>query len=341
MRLAEAEREIRAARRPEDLFGPHDNPGRGGKAKYQRLARIVHPDAGGTDELFALLGKLWDRWERRANGQVAFSVETRKGRYEATERLYTGSIANIYASTNGSSNQVHLKLPRNPRNSDLMEREARTLKALAEDEERRFHHFYPHLVDTLKLRDRDSGKERRLNVLSAEPGDWYTLAEVHEAYPILDPRDAAWMWRRLLYILGYAGSRKLVHGAVLPENVIIEPAQHGLMLVGWTYSTTEGETLPAIVASHRHDYPDEVRSKKPVDASTDIYMATHLMAWLMCDEPDRVPRPIRAFIKGCSLESQGMRPHDAWKLKDELDELIEKLWGERTFRSFAMPTANN
>lgn len=337
MKLAEAEKEIRGAKRPEDLFGPHDNPGRGGKLKYQRLAKVVHPDAGGSDELFALLGRLWDRWERRTNGKVAFTVDTRRAHYEATERLYVGSVANLYDSVKDGQ-QVLLKIPRDPRNSDLMEREARALKALALDGEERFDHFYPHLLDTLKMRDSDTGKERRLNVLSTEQGNWYTLAEVHQAYSILDPRDVAWMWRRLLHILGYAGSRNVVHGAVLPENVIIEPEKHGLMLVGWSYASTDGQPISAMVKTYKGWYPPEVHDKKTPDAATDIYMATNLMAWLMAD---RVPRPIRAFIKGCALESQGMRPHYAWKLKDELDELIERLWGPRTFRAFTMPTANN
>jgi hypothetical protein len=52
----------------------------------------------------------------------------------------------------------------------------------------------------------------------------------------LDPRDAAWMRRRLLACLGWAHRARLVHGAVFPEHVLIHPR------TGW-YSST-GATPP-------------------------------------------------------------------------------------------------
>jgi hypothetical protein len=47
-----------------------------------------------------------------------------------------------------------------------------------------------------------------------------------------------------------------------------------------------------------------------------------------------------AFARGCLLASPGRRPQDAWRLLAELDELLElleRLYGPRTFRPFAMP----
>ena len=52
----------------------------------------------------------------------------------------------------------------------------------------------------------------------------------------VDPRDAAWMWRRLLVALGFAHRAGVLHGAVLPEHVLIHPGEHGLVLVDWCYS---------------------------------------------------------------------------------------------------------
>jgi hypothetical protein len=44
---------------------------------------------------------------------------------------------------------------------------------------------------------------------------------------------------------------------------------------------------------------------------------------------------IQAFLKGCILPDR-RAPQNAWSLKEEFDELIERLWGKRTFHPFMM-----
>jgi hypothetical protein len=63
-------------------------------------------------------------------------------------------------------------------------------------------------------------------------------------------------------------------------------------------------------------------------------MAARCMTWLM---GDRAPRELRAFADGCRLPALHARPDDAWRLLGELDEVLERLYGPRTFRPFAMP----
>jgi len=50
-----------------------------------------------------------------------------------------------------------------------------------------------------------------------------------------------------------------------------------------------------------------------------------------------LPAPMAAFARGCLLAGPRRRPADAWPLLAELDELLERLYGPRTFRPFAMP----
>jgi serine/threonine protein kinase len=163
-------------------------------------------------------------------------------------------------------------------------------------------------------------------------GRWYSLADVMSAYPDgLHPKDAAWMWRRLLFAVGYAHSAGVVHGAIVPEHVIIEPEQHGLALIDWCYSKmTPFGPLTAIVPNRRDLYPADVFDKKPVSEATDIYMATKTMELLLNDQ---TPSQIRAFIRGCTVA----RANDAWRLREEFDDLIVRLWGARKFRPFSMP----
>lgn len=63
-------------------------------------------------------------------------------------------------------------------------------------------------------------------------------------------------------------------------------------------------------------------------------MASRLLADLM---GDHAPRRMRAFLDGCTQARAAMRPQDTWALLGELDELLESLYGPRTFRPFRMP----
>jgi hypothetical protein len=70
-------------------------------------------------------------------------------------------------------------------------------------------------------------------------------------------------------------------------------------------------------------------------------MSAKCMIWLLGGDPHSkvfpnfVPAPIRAFLKGCILPGN-RAPQNAWQLKEEFDELLGRLWGERKFHPFIM-----
>jgi hypothetical protein len=314
MPLDEAISRIEAARRPADLFGS-DSP-----RTYRRLARLTHPDARPGDaraaRAFAKLAALW-RQHRGDQGP---------GRLVAR-----GDLANLYETRQGL-----LKLPRDPADNDLMEREAAALTRLRACGDRRFLPYVPRLLEVQRHRDPRSGARRHANVLERLHG-FHSLAEVHRAFPDgVDPRDVAWMWRRLLVAVGFAHRAGVVHGAVLPEHVLIHPGQHGLALLDWCYSVSDHtpDHVPAIVERYRHWYPPEVLGRRAAGPSTDIYLATRCMTQLM---GAWAPKPLITFARGCALPNPKRRPHDAWLLLGELDELLERLYGPRRFRPFTMP----
>jgi hypothetical protein len=207
------------------------------------------------------------------------------------------------------------------------------LRTVEEVGDPRFLPYVPRLVETFRHRDEATGADRRINVLGLAPG-LHSLVEVRDAYPDgLDPRDAAWMWRRLLVAVGFAHRAGLVHGAVLPPHVLIEPADHGLVLVDWCYSVLPGDRVPALVPDYADWYPAEVHRRQAPGPGTDIAMATRCMTWLM---GPRTPGPLRSFAAGCALSSLAARPDDAWRLLDELDGVLVSLYGPRRFRPFRL-----
>ena len=52
--------------------------------------------------------------------------------------------------------------------------------------------------------------------------------------------------------------------------------------------------------------------------------------------PDRIPADIRRFVRGCLLESPGMRPQDAWELHHEFSELLEGIYGPPKYHRLAI-----
>jgi hypothetical protein len=313
---ADAIEAVLTASSPEDLFGT-GNPGR----RYRELARALHPDlASGpaATEAFIRLARLWEDRHGAAMGA-----------YRLVDRRYEGDLADLYDV--GAA--TLLKLPRSPANNDLMEREALALRTMEEQGDPRFLPYVPRLLETFRHRDRVTGADRQVNVIGAVP-NLRSLAEVRAAYPDgVDPRDVAWMWRRLLVAVGFAHRGGLVHGAVLPTHVLIEPDEHGLVLVDWCYSAVAGDRIPALVPEFADWYPVEVHRRQSPGPGTDIAMATRCMTYLM---GPKAPGPLGSFAAGCALSSLDARPDDAWRLLDELDGVLANMYGPRRFRPFRL-----
>jgi hypothetical protein len=311
MTSAEAIALIEAAHAPGDLFAAD------AARCYRRLARMTHPDVNPGDsrcaDAFSKLTTLWQR--HQAEGRPA------------TAR---GDIANLYRVRHHL-----LKIARDPADNDLMRREAMALTQLQAGVEPHLRAYFPWLAAAQRRQDPRSGIQRRANVICWLDG-FHSLAEVRAAFPGgLDPRDAAWMWRRLLAGIGAAHHAEVIHGAVLPEHVLIHPADHGLVLVDWCYASCgPAGPLPAIVARYRDWYPPEVVAGHAAGPDTDIWLATRCMTWLI---GSLIPAPMASFAAGCMLASLRRRPRDAWQLLAEFDELLGRLYGPRTFRPFAMP----
>jgi hypothetical protein len=226
-----------------------------------------------------------------------------------------------------------MKIPRSPKNNDLMKNEAMTLKHIAAEGDEAFKAYVPQHVETFRHRDASDKKERLVNVLDM-PDGLYSLQEVHDAFPNgIHPKDLAWMWRRLLVALGYVHSTGRVHGALTPDHILIHPEKHGLLLVDWCYSVEVGSPLTAIVPKHRDLYPAGALAKEDVKPSLDVRMGTQSLLYTL---RGRVPRQYKGFFQYSAQTNL-----DAFTLKDEFDQLIGEMFGPRRFIPFAMPTTRS
>src|SRR5512139_541725 len=307
--LHEALEQLRRARTPADLFGT--DPAEAARV-YRRLARILHPDASGgrTTHAFAELAGRWRAYGRPGSDAPASEgvISTRDHEYMLGPRRTRGDLADLFPvtvrrlrsprPTSGGGVAAEpvalLKLPRDPRDNDLLEREAVALRQLPKDGDGRYLPYVPRLIESLRHRDEATGERRVANVVATADG-FFSLAEVRAAHPDgVDPRDAAWMWRRLLVALGFSHRAGVLHGAVLPEHVLIHPEQHGLVLVDWCYSvpgcyagTDPSGRVPAMVDRYAGWYPDEVPGRRRASPATDLAMAARCLLYLM---GERAPR---------------------------------------------------
>jgi hypothetical protein len=174
-----------------------------------------------------------------------------------------------------------------------------------------------------------------------EPG-FYTLEQVHEQHPALDGRHLAWIFKRLLTVLGLCHRQGIVHGAVLPCHALVHAAGHGLMLVGWGGSVWARRPIGDVPPRYRDWYPAEVLRRQPAGPATDLFLAARCVVYLAGGDPltnrmpETVPAPLRRFVGTCLLESAAMRPNDAWALLDDFDGVLRAVYGPPKFHDLTL-----
>ncbi|NMO00342.1 hypothetical protein HH308_03835 [Gordonia sp. TBRC 11910] len=334
---------IETATRPTDLFGTAVDAGARTEARreYHRLIALVHPDVvnrrdcGRATVVIGKLIRLYRQWEETG----ATSGTTLVG----DRHLYTfggtgivGSVADVYRGSSDDGEGVVVKIPRKPSSNALMDAERDALidiQASGGDGNDWLRHYFPRFVDRIGHQDPTTRERRSINVLNDIGTSFVTLADVRAAYPDgLDPRDYAWMHRRLLRALAAAHRAGWAHTALTADNVLIEPERHGVVVAGWSYATRIGDVPPLAALAER---PPEAASMQPVTAGWDVYMAHGLMLDTLRSQ---TPKRLRSFADGCRQKNPQHRP-DAVDLLSEFDDLLENLYGRRRFRQFAMPAS--
>lgn len=282
------------------------------------------------------------------------TVQSPRHRYTVQELLNRGDKSNLYRVTyeqTGQQREAIFKVARDPLDNDLLYNEARTLQRLNAGDNGKFTPYYPALLESFQYQDGESDVLRQANILTFDreiPAlhELYSLKEVRSHYQEgVHSKDMAWMWRRLLVMLGFANTNQIVHGAVLPTHILIHPALHAVILIDWCYAVYDpsqtGNHIKALSAAYDKWYPKEVFDKKPPTSGLDIRMAAQSMLEVMGGDgaegklPRGLRRLLRRYFRDCLRDYR--EAQDPWKRLEEFDKIIDRLWGERKFREFSMP----
>jgi hypothetical protein len=281
-------------------------------------------------------------------------VRNGTGVYRVMERIAVGSICSLYRcrfEAEGHEVEGVFKIARDARGNPKVEQEAAVLRKLhAADSAGRFAPFLPQVRASFVHGDDSSAQPRRVNVLRGHaeiqsPDSLYSLEEVERQYPGgLDGRDAAWIWRRILSVLGFTHQQGVIHRAVIPEHVLIDPRDHKVMLIDWCWAEEFGH--PNARGRSGKAWHARVAGQHEVaTAALDVALGARSIIELMGGDaeaaecPASVEPALARYFQRCAHSSAAMAPQ-AWTLLGEFDHLIETLWGERTFRVFSMPPRN-
>lgn len=359
MTLAQALTVLKAAQHPEDVFPVNGNVAEDIKARFRVLAKLTHSDQYTAPAAKALADeafKLLNEWNERAQakladgtfgdrGAIKVALKTRSTEYVLTRRMAPGDLCNVYAGTvTGKTDPLLFKVVQEPANNDLALNERDILTYLRTDaafpDLDALHWHVPKLVDSFEL---TQGKDRqRVNVLERFDASYVSLQAIIEAFPNgIDPRDAAWMFRRLLGALICLHVNGVVHGAVIPSHVFVclkdktEAGAHNGVLIDYSYAVKTGKPIKAIVPAYHRYYPSDVLDKLPADSGVDLHMAGELLEDLVGGFR-KLPAPMAAIVRACQLGYK-RRLKDPDEVYEEFSKVIKFLYGPPRFRKFELP----
>ncbi len=347
---------LRAAKCPEDILGPRAADI---KDVHRDWAKRVHPDVTRTaslkvkaDEAFKLLAKWLTEAESKVDRgtygnmkpSIIATLRTKTAAYQLRTVVRAEPAADIYdGSREADDISVVVRLSRTPATNDLIKAEADVLAGLPASFEKPEHAaYYPTLLDSFEVSIGTT--KRRANVTTPLPVGAISLAEVRSAYPKLDPKDAAWMWNRLLEGLHLLHAYGYVHANVTPDRIYVVPDSHAGIITDLGYAVKVGAPARAISPAYKAIYPDELLAKRPLDPSADLYMAAHIMNHLLGAElgsrriPAGTPVAIAGLMRACWL-GRAHRTTSAKELYTAFKEVRRGLNWPKAFRPFSMPAA--
>lgn len=274
--------------------------------------------------------------------------------YAVMGRVARGEGSDVFLARRDArlTELVLLKVLRAAGDADLLAREWKMLEALHASTAQGAAYFtslLPQPVAHGTLAN-DAGYTRAASVFRWRSGFQHTLEDVAREYPDgVDPRAAVWMWKRALELLGWVHRAGYVHGAVLPQHLLVHPRDHGVVLAGWSAAVRShpraSEPLPVTCAAGRAYYPDDAWTGALPTPATDITMSARCIARALGGDPwadalpDAVPGPLAALVRAYAdpASRAGGRTDDAWALMERVGQAGREAFGPPRYHPFTMP----
>lgn len=345
------------------------------RKQFHYLAKIVHPDNSANRDkavsarLFNRLNVLRQSAEKAitagrykkpfSEGSATRMAVPNPDTFEVTSPTATyhieatiwrqGDFSFLYRGQEAGGREIIAKIASEPAQNQWLEHEASRLirfrDAASGSNLGRIACFVPKLLDTFLMAG-EKNTRYRVNIMLQVP-DLVSVADIIQAYPHgLEPAQAAWVSRRIIAQTLAASVLGVVHGAMVPDHIMVDPWKHEPLHIGWVHALEEpwkkGNRITHVIDRFRDFYPPEVFEKKTPDHRTDLYMAGKTMLQLLGGDvrnntfPRSLPGRIGDILLRMVAEDPRRRPSDGREVLEDFTQAVRQEWG-REYRPLIMP----
>jgi len=288
-------------------------------AAHKALLQIYHPDKTGNDRVAKSIGEAYqtlkdekarrkyDRERDKDGGKII-------GDYRILDLIAEGGFGKTYRGEHvllGTPVCIKHASHVSPQDEMILMEEAKAIWDLR-------HYAIPSIRNILKLDDGSLAL-----VMSYVPGP--TLDQITEKNGNLDAETVCWITERILNALRYLHFHGVVHGDVKPQNVIVQPDSHTVVLVDYGLSLIR----PAADSSSKgytpfYAPPEQIGGMTLLPESDLYSLGMTMIAALGGDlgrkrVPEDVPDQVCTFIR--SLVAHDILDRPRW----DRDDLVEEL----------------
>jgi serine/threonine protein kinase len=281
------------------------------KAAYQALTKIHHPDHGATDgskirEINAAYEIVSDstkkkKFDKESNNKKGTII----GSYRVLEAIAEGGFGSTYKGEHLLTKDPvcikHCSMV-SPAHDAILIQEMKSIWDLR-------HYSLPVMRDLQRLDDGSLAL-----IMSYIPG--YTLEQVVEKAGKIDPETTAWITERILNALLYLHHHGVIHGDIKPQNIIVQPTTHSVVLVDFGLAMVKpGSSDKSLGYTPIFASPEQIGGKALLPAS-DYYSVGMLMIYALNggkrmdkkEVPAAVPYSMANFISQITKKDVLQRP---------------------------------
>lgn len=264
----------------------------------------------------------WAEWNGGGAAGGARLLSIADTQWVEQSLLARGEISDVYIAKRARfpSELVLLKVLRDAEDAPLLDREWRALNQLQDSS------LGSRIPDPVVKSDHACAYRWASGFI-------HTFESIREAYPDGIPAVAAiWVWRRILEVLAVMRQAGLVHGALLPNHLLIQKGEHGVRIVGFSCADAPNAPLRLVSTQFESFYPASSLKSGKLTSSMDIVMSARCVAYLL---GTHAPPPLADLLRRMGTDDD-RSDADPWKLRKEVGELGTALFGPPAFHPIEM-----
>ena len=280
-------------------------------------------------EAYVRTAPFHDAWLRSkaVDGDAGPVMHCAGNAYRVLGRLGGGERSEVFLVERCGSTRERLvvKLAPLAHADDAFTTEARLLQrlqAIDSPEAAYFSQRLPQVAASGAARDW-RGRDTQALLLRHPPGYWGSLADVVAANPGgIEARHVVWLWRRVLEVLGFLHAAGFRHDDLQPAHLLVQPRDHGVMLIGWARAAESAGTAGT--------------------AERDLRQSAWAMRALLAggagdappDLPASMPSPLAELLRRASEDAPWCAEQQAAGLERALGEAAAQSFGPPRFVAF-------